>query len=433
MKLMLARYYGFGEDPFGATPDPRYLYQSKTHREALASLFYAFYCNRGFTTLIAPPGMGKTTLLFQLLQRVSNQARTAFLFNSQCTPEDLLRNILTEIGQVPQDGLGNMLQQLNRELVETARTARHFLVVVDEAQNLSEPALEALRLLTNFETSRAKLMQIVLSGQPQLNEILQRPGLVQLRQRVSTFCRLEPFAREETEAYIAHRLSVAGYQGPALFGADALSGIAKASEGIPRNINTLCFNALSLCCALKKKTVNRAILEEVLDDLQLPPLEPVAHREEPPAIQARPEAPAIQTRPEVPAVRIPAEAAIARKRGNWLGRMRIPALAAGFLISVCGAFWVGDVFSAGHRTAQPQVLSPQPAPDAGAGQPADVIEITVSSKQTLSEISILNLGTFNDEILRQIRLLNPGLENPNRIAPGQKILLPSRYRLQRQK
>lgn len=257
-------------------------------------------------------------------------------------------------------------------------------------------------------------MQIVLSGQPQLGKILLRPSLVQLRQRVSTFCRLEPLAPEESASYISHRLTVAGYEGPPLFTADALTGIANASEGIPRNINNLCFNALSLCQALRKKRVDRTVLAEVLHDLH-----PVTHE-------------STAQDDEDHSVHIAVNAPESRKRPNWLSRMRIPALATGLLISICGAFWMADVFSAGHRPNQQHVLSPQAAPDNSA-PPTDVIEVTVSPKQTISEISILNLGTFNDEILRQIQELNPGLENPNRISPGEKLVLPSRQRLQRHK
>jgi type II secretory pathway predicted ATPase ExeA len=422
---MLAEYFGFREDPFGATPDPRYLYSSRTHREALASLQYAFHSNRGFTALIAPPGMGKTTLLFEFLQRVRDMARTAFLFNSLCDPPDLLRTILTEIDVAPQDSLGSMLQQLNRELVQTARTGRHFVVVVDEAQNLNEPALETLRLLTNFETARSKLMQIVLSGQPQLAETLLRPGLVQLRQRVSTFCRLEPFDPHEALNYIDHRLKVAGYQGPSLFTADAKARIALASQGIPRNINTLCFNALSLSCALKKKKVDGPILDEVLQDLQ-----PAAKMTEEPEEQQ-----------EAPTVRASADAAKEPKSDNRLRTMRVAGLAAILLLAAGGAFWATDVISAGHGRSEPTILPPAPALPAPASVAVpfdrqtnqDAIEVTVDPKQTLSGISVRTLGAYDDELLRRIQELNPGLQNPDKIHAGEKLLLPRRHGLDSQR
>lgn len=416
---MLAHYFGFEEDPFGATPDPRYLYASRTHREALASLHYAFYCNRGFTALIAPPGMGKTTLLFGFLQQIRESARTAFLFNSQCSSTDLLRNILTEIGLTPRESMGKMLEQLNDELVQTAHSGRHFVVVVDEAQNLSEEALEMLRLLTNFETPRAKLMQIVLSGQPQLFDKLTRPGLVQLRQRVSTFCMLEPFSPDETVAYIEHRLKVGGYQGPRLFTAEALAGIAEASEGIPRNINTLCFNTLSLLCALKKKEVSLAVLKEVLEDLHLESQEPRKQERQTAAISGNTAGPEVH------------------QRESRVQRTRVPALAFLLLMAVLGGSWVASMYTAGHQRAAERVLLPQQAPQTQAAvastmeneKKTDAIEITVDPQQTLSGISVLTVGAFDDQVLRQIKDLNPGLGNPDRIVPGQKILLPSRHSL----
>lgn len=423
---MLPRYFGFVEDPFGSTPDPRYLYSSRTHREALASLHYAFYSNRGFTALIAPPGMGKTTLLFEFLQRVRDSARTAFLFNSQCDSTDLLRGILTEIGLTPKDSLGSMLQQLNAELVETARAGRRFVVVVDEAQNLSEPTLETLRLLTNFETSRAKLMQIVLSGQPQLSDMLLRPGLVQLRQRISTFCRLDPFAAHETMAYIEHRIAVAGYKGPDLFSADALARIAEASEGIPRNINTLCFNGLSLCCAIKKKRVDLAMLDEVLHDRQL-----------------LTEIPA-KVEKESPALKLSIEHSKSRNPAHQWSGMRISAIAALVLLAVFGLFWAADTVNAGYRRTVQTAIPRQPVPEAvpapapatiqpvptrladRAGKP-DAIEVTVDAEQTLSGIAVRVLGTYDNQLLREIEELNPGLENPDHIHPGETILLPRRH------
>ena len=167
------------------------------------------------------------------------------------------------------------------------RAGRKFVIVIDEAQNLSDAVLERVRLLTNFETSQGKLMQIVLSGQPQLADKLMQPSLVQLRQRISTICRIDPLSAEETVAYIDYRLKQAGYDGEPLFTKDALKLITEASQGTPRTINNLCFNALSLCCALKSKQVDGSMVAEVIADLQLTPQsrEPIATTE--PKLQMR--------------------------------------------------------------------------------------------------------------------------------------------------
>jgi type II secretory pathway predicted ATPase ExeA len=266
---MLSEYFGFRDNPFEVTPDPRCLYLSDTHKEALASLLYAFYSNRGFVALVAPPGMGKTTLLFRFLETVRESARSVFLFDTQCTPRELVRYILTDLGVTPGQDAVEMHEQLKSVLAEEARAGRGLVIVVDEAQNLSERALETIRLLTNFETSRTKLMQIVLAGQPELATKLAAPSLEQLRQRISTICHLDPLPDADAIAYIDHRLKLAGYSGPPLFTPDALHLILRAGKGIPRIINTLCFNALTLCLATKQKQVNAAMIAEAIGDMEL--------------------------------------------------------------------------------------------------------------------------------------------------------------------
>ena len=268
---MVSDYYNLADQPFGVTPDTRYLYLSPTHREALASLLYGVQTGRGFMSIIAKPGMGKTTLLFQLLRQLEHSARTVFLFQTLYSPLDLLRSLLHDLGTETQGlDLREMHSQLNECLLTESRRGKRIVVVIDEAQNLSDSALELLRMLSNFETPHQKLMQIILSGQPQLAEKLESPNLVQLRQRISIVARLKPFTLQETNGYVGHRLRVAGYDFRAhLFTPRAGALIAEHSEGIPRNINNICFNALSLGCALKQKPIDEEIIREVLDDLDL--------------------------------------------------------------------------------------------------------------------------------------------------------------------
>ena len=283
---MFLRFYGLREQPFSTTPDPRYLYMSASHREALASLVYGIETGRGFVSLIAEPGMGKTTLLFQLLEQFRNSARTAFLFQTQGDTREFLTNLMSDLGVVPDDRDVSALQrQLNDILVQEARLGRQFVLVIDEAQNLEDPVLESVRMLSNFETSRSKLMQIVLAGQPGLADKLARPDLEQLMQRVSVICRLNPFNGQEVADYIDHRLRVAGHQGGRRFTPEALAMIADLSEGIPRNINNICFHALSLGYAKGQKTIDGAVIEEVYGDLELETLKKT--RED--ARDARPE------------------------------------------------------------------------------------------------------------------------------------------------
>ena len=267
---MFLDFFGVREQPFGVTPDPRYLYLGPGHREALASLYYGIEANRGFLSLIAPPGMGKTTLLFHLLAKFDHTARTAFLFQTQCNSREFMRFLLAEIGiESESQDFVKMHEQFNRCLVQEARAGKRFIVVIDEAQNLDATVLETVRLLSDFETPQAKLLQIILVGQPGLADKLASPALVQLRQRITSVSGLSPLTREEVGRFIDHRLQVAGYKGARLFSPEAQELIAQVSEGIPRQINNYCFHALSLACAMRKKTVDVGMVREVTHDLDI--------------------------------------------------------------------------------------------------------------------------------------------------------------------
>src|SRR5580692_1081046 len=275
---MFLEFYKLREQPFSDTPDPRYVYLSRTHREALASLFYGIETGRGFLALVAEPGMGKTTLLFHLLEQLRSSARTAFLFQTQCDSRELLRYLLADL-EIDTQGkdLASMHEQLKEVLIGEARVGRHFVVFIDEAHNLSDSALETVRLLSNFETSRSKLIQIVLAGQPQLADKLARPELRQLCQRISILSRLVPLTRAETSVYIDHRLQTADYNGGHLFTPEARMMIAAWSRGVPRKINNLCFNALTLGYALGRKEIDCPVVLEAADDLEMKQSVPEQH------------------------------------------------------------------------------------------------------------------------------------------------------------
>jgi general secretion pathway protein A len=268
---MFLDFYGLKEEPFGVTPDPRFLYLSPEHREALASIYYGIEAGRGFLALIAVPGMGKTTLLFHLLERFRASARTAFLFQTQCNSREFMRFLLNELAC--ESGAGQdpvaMHDEFNRLLLQEARAGRRCIIIVDEAQNLDPTVLETIRLLSDFETPRAKLLQIILSGQPGLANKLARPSLAQMRQRISLIGRLGTLPPQEVRNYLDHRLKVAGASGQEIFTPEACAMIAELSLGIPRNINNLCFNALSLGYALRQKTISADIMREVAADFDL--------------------------------------------------------------------------------------------------------------------------------------------------------------------
>jgi len=267
---MFLKFFGLKEQPFGVTPDPRYLYLSPAHREALASLFYGIEVGRGFLALIAKPGMGKTTLLFHLLEKFRRTARTVLLFQTQCTSREFMRFLMSELGYETADhDFVRMHEEFNRHLVQEARAGNRFIIVVDEAQNLDPSVLETIRLLSDFETPQAKLLQIVLAGQPELADKLASRNLAQLRQRISLVSGLEQLSVDDTRNYIQHRLRVAGYEGERLFTPQALADTADFTEGIPRNINSFCFNAMSLACALRQPIIDASIVREVISDLDI--------------------------------------------------------------------------------------------------------------------------------------------------------------------
>lgn len=266
----LFSHFGLRENPFGVTPDIRFLYQSHTHRVALASLINGIDFGFGFQVLIGQPGMGKTSLLFSLLERFRTDAHTAFVFQPQSEPHDLLQSMLYELGTSSSEtSLHKLFEQVNEVLYRASRERRRVILVVDEAQNLEFVVLEALRQLSNFETPDSKLLQVVLAGQPQLAEKLATSAHEQLRQRISAISRLRPLGLDETAAYINHRLTTAGYGGAGLFTEGGARLVWNRSRGVPRNINTLCFGAMVLGFEERVKSIDERILEEAARDLDL--------------------------------------------------------------------------------------------------------------------------------------------------------------------
>lgn len=267
---MFLKYHGLQRDPFGVTPDPDFLYFASSHREALATLICGVELGRGFLALIAPPGMGKTTLLFKLMKHLRSSARIIFLFHTQCTSREFMRLLLNELGCETDKtaDLATIVDQFNSYLLQEYRAGRRVVIIIDEAQNLDPAVLETVRLLSDFETPQTKLLQIVLAGQPELADKLASPALRQLRQRISTFSSLTPLSSEQAGRYIRHRLRVAGCAST-LFTVQAQEAVAQLSKGIPRNINNLCSNALALCCAMRQTTITANMIREVAGDFDL--------------------------------------------------------------------------------------------------------------------------------------------------------------------
>lgn len=259
-------FYGLSEAPFNITPDPRFLFFSDRHREAFDHLHFGITERKGFIQVTGEVGAGKTTICRALLDQLGPRFRTALILNPILTGPQLLRSILTELGLAAARDRVASLEELNRFLLAEATAGRDVVLVIDEAQDLSDDLLEQLRLLSNLETDQQKLLQIVLIGQPELRAKLDQPSLRQLRQRITVRYHLGSLSIEETARYVQHRLLVAGANGRPTFSRWALRRVHRYARGVPRLINAVCDKAL-LCGyvegtdRLRVRHVRRAVRE----------------------------------------------------------------------------------------------------------------------------------------------------------------------------
>jgi general secretion pathway protein A len=265
---MYCDFYQLTEPPFNVTPDPKFLYLNARYREAIASLNYGITQRKGFITLIGEAGTGKTTLLNKLLEEFDSKTKSVFIFNTNVTFEEILEYVFAEFGLPVHNGKKlYMLQRLNTFLLEELRGSGNVALLIDEAQDLEFSVLEDLRLLSNLETAKEKILQIVLSGQPELGQKLSNPVLRQLRQRIGINCRLLPLSRDEITEYIQYRLQAAGCPDLKLFSREAEDQIYHFSRGIPRLVNVVCDNGLVIGYALGKKRIGADVITEAAADL----------------------------------------------------------------------------------------------------------------------------------------------------------------------
>jgi general secretion pathway protein A len=275
---MYQKFFGLKDSPFNVNPDPRYLYLTKQTQEALAGLTYGIQNRKGFILLTGEVGTGKTTLLNQLLDWLRAQRMsTAFIFNSRLEVNQLFDFIMADF-EIPCESREKsvVLMRLNAWLLERYRTGGTAVLIIDEAQNLSTDILEEIRLLTNLETTTEKLVQIVLSGQPELEEKLKLPQLRQLRQRITMRCRTAPLTLDETFRYVAERLRIGGGNGEPIFSKEAVQAVHNYSRGIPRVVNALCEHSLIDAYVDGVRPVPAQIVEEVAREFQLDEIAPIA-------------------------------------------------------------------------------------------------------------------------------------------------------------
>lgn len=259
---MYEAFYGLREHPFGTTPDPRYLYKSRAHREALAYLAHGIFLKKGFLCLTGEVGAGKTTVVRAFVQTFHPCLEVSFVINTRVDFREMLFMLLTDFGvEIKSESKVSMLSQLNEFLIKRFAENQNPVLVIDEAQNLSPDVLEELRMLSNLETNQQKLIQIVMVGQPELGELLQRDDLRQLRQRIPGVCRMQLLSRDEVYRYIRYRLAVAGLgNGQLVFSESAIDEIYEHSLGTPRLVNMLCDRAMLHAYLRKSRTLDADVV-----------------------------------------------------------------------------------------------------------------------------------------------------------------------------
>jgi type II secretory pathway predicted ATPase ExeA len=333
---MYCEFYQLTERPFNVTPDPKFLYLNARYREAIASLNYGITQRKGFITLIGEAGTGKTTLLKKLLEDLDSKTKSVFIFNTNVSFEEILEYIFAEFDLPVHNGKKlYMLQRLNAFLLEELRGGGNVALLIDEAQDLEFSVLEDLRLLSNLETAKEKILQIVLSGQPELGQKLSNPVLRQLRQRIGINCRLLPLSRDEITEYIHFRLQAGGSPDLKLFTREAEDQIYHFSRGIPRLVNVVCDNALVIGYALGKKRIGADIIGEAAADLL-------------------PAEPAIEV---APAPMMPGDAQAQRAASAGSSRRSRFGLVALVAVAVVIGLW-----SVGRTMREDQGSEPPPAP-----------------------------------------------------------------------
>jgi len=262
------KFYGFTNRPFNLTPDSSFFYPSQKHEEALNRLLVAISQRNGFAVITGEIGSGKTTVCRALLNKLDPTTKVALILNTHLGKKELLTTILEDLGiEYKSSSKTYLLIALNNYLLEEASKEINVVLIIDEAQNLTPSVLEEIRMLSNLETENEKLLQIILIGQPELRRKLAHPKLEQFSQRIVVYYHLEPLDRQETEAYIKHRIKIAGCQNEDLFSPGAVEEVYKYSKGIPRLINLVCHNALINGLVYDSKQITNGVVNEAIQEL----------------------------------------------------------------------------------------------------------------------------------------------------------------------
>jgi general secretion pathway protein A len=450
---MYCNFFGFSERPFDLTPDPKFLYLSHCHVEMLAALTYGIHQRRGFITMVGEVGTGKTLLLNTILDRLDKNTKVAYIFNTDLTFRQMLITALVDLGllkSVNKLSKDRALQRLNDFAIRQLPLGGNVVLIVDEAQNLKQRSMENLRLISNLETRKHKLVQIVLSGQPELDTKLNQPELRQLAQRISLKRYITALNEKETYEYIHHRLRIANYKGPSLFNRRTQQLIWEYTEGVPRKINVLCDNALLIGYGLKKKKIDTDVVKEAINDLSWSPYSRTIETQA--AITIEQQAPQLKRstsrrRLALAAILVLAASLILfvvlffgnphlklQKWGSFLPHTLLRALPAREPESTDqSSTSVGDYL---YNLQNPDGMSVQTEkegssvnPEAVAGERDDALPdqarvVIANPGDSLFSIIIRTYGKYDGAILNSVLNENPELLSPDKIPAGQAIKIP---------
>jgi general secretion pathway protein A len=412
---MYHNFYGLSQNPFNTTSDPEFLYLSPSHKEALASIIYGVQERKGFVAVTGEVGLGKTTILRSYLSNVDKADNIIYLLNPRLSFHELLKTLLIELKQDPRGSVElALVSQIQEVLIEEYRRGKRVVLLIDEAQNMPIATLEGMRMLSNLETAKDKLIQIVLVGQPELDEVLNRHELRQLRQRIAVRASIAPLSRTESCAYIRHRLAKAGSRRTKVFSNRALSLIARNGEGNPRRINILCDNALVTGLGYRKKPVTAAIVREVVDDLN-----------------------GTTRRPFWKWGSIAASMAIALLAGVWLTSSDSHTLWNTVYMTKVKHLIEEEINMRSLQTGVQQlqakliqVVTMSPQKEQGARSEVvysvegSLAVSTVQEGDSLESLAEKVYGTAKPEYMKQILDANPQIGESKRIYPGQRVVFP---------
>jgi general secretion pathway protein A len=409
---MYLSFFRLARPPFGVTPDPEFLFLSSTHREALAAVVYGVEQRKGFVAVTGEVGVGKTTVLRSYLENVDRErTRAIYLFNPNVTFDRLLAFLLAELGRDAGPApASEMAERLHAALLEEYRQGRNIVLVVDEAQAMPVETLERLRLLSNLETASCKLIQVVLAGQPELERILEREELRQLRQRIAVQARILPLSREESVAYMKHRLAKAANREGDIFTPGSLRMLARRAKGIPRTMNILCDNALVTAFGYQRRKVGRKTVAEILADRR---------NSGRPVLKG-----SLALWILVLFAAFYAFGMAGAYLYGWMtGRPVVAGRDAATLSAPAPGAVRGHVTAASESRPMPARGSPLKVPP-GEVAGRDGISRVVHRGDSLSLMVVEVYGTLTREAVERVLRNNPDIRNPDMILPGAVIVFP---------